>query len=285
MEVVLTGTGCPIPDPGTAGPGVLVSTGDVHLQFDAGRATIMRLAALGLSSLDLDAVFLTHHHSDHLYGLTELMMSREFYMVHEPDPLTVVVPDGPLTEFMDHIYDNWHHDIEVRLEHTGMARANGSRLHPFPVPTDPEVVWTSDDGSVRVSAVTVHHEPVVPAVAYRVDGPQGAVVISGDTRVCAEVEAMSRGADVLVHEAFRTGFLSGTRAQRVSDYHADTAEIGPMAARAGVPTLVLTHLIPPPGLAPDPERARAAFRAEIEAGGYQGRVVVGEDLTRISVGS
>jgi ribonuclease Z len=126
---------------------------------------------------------------------------------------------------------------------------------------------------------------VVPAVAYRVDAPQGAVVISGDTRVCAEVEAMSQGADVLVHEAFRAGFLAGTPAERVADYHADTAEIGPMAARSGVPTLVLTHLIPPPGLAPDPELAREAFRAEIEAGGYRGRIVVGQDLTRISVGS
>ena len=57
---------------------------------------------------------------------------------------------------------------------------------------------------MRVLAVGVHHEPVPEAVAYRVETPDGVVVVSGDTRVCAEVEQLATGADVLVHEACRT---------------------------------------------------------------------------------
>lgn len=74
--VVITGTGVPHVAPGRAGPGVLVSCGDVHIQFDAGRATALRLVEAGVRAGDLDALFVTHHHSDHLTGLTDVLFAR-----------------------------------------------------------------------------------------------------------------------------------------------------------------------------------------------------------------
>jgi len=59
----------------SAGGGVLVQTGGLNIQFDAGRATAMRLAAVDVRAIALDAVFLTHHHSDHLQGLDDLVFS------------------------------------------------------------------------------------------------------------------------------------------------------------------------------------------------------------------
>ncbi|NNE96216.1 MAG: ribonuclease Z, partial [Acidimicrobiales bacterium] len=61
-ELVITGTGCPIPDPDRAGPGVLIRRGDLQLQFDTGRSTVQRLAAADVWVPDLSAVFLTHYH-------------------------------------------------------------------------------------------------------------------------------------------------------------------------------------------------------------------------------
>ena len=108
------------------------------------------------------------------------------------------------------------------------------------------------------------------------------MVISGDTRVCDEVEHLSRGADVLVHEACRTtklaGAIAGSSFETIFSYHADTVPLGGMAERAGVPHLLLTHLIPPPADAEGSE----AFAADVREGGYTGRVTVGEDLTTVS---
>ena len=107
--------------------------------------------------------------------------------------------------------------------------------------------------------MAVHHEPVPDAVASRVEAPDGAVVISGDTRVCGEVEQLAVGADLLVHEACRTSamapVIAGTVFETIFGYHADTAELGAMAAR-GVPHVVLTHLVPPPATPATRRRSR-----------------------------
>jgi ribonuclease Z len=283
-EVVLTGTGVPHPRPGRAGAGTLVRCGDVALQFDAGRATVLRLMEAGTSPSALAALFVTHHHSDHLVGLPDVAMTRWVQQqMGETGPLVVVAPEGPSARFVTRMLAPYDDDIAVRRAHVG-AGPVGVDLRPFAVPPAPAAVWASEGGTVRVEGVAVHHEPVDGAVAYRVTTPDGVVVVSGDTRVCAEVEGLATGADVLVHEACRTTALAdaiaGTVFESIFSYHADTVALGAMAERAGVPHVVLTHLIPPPDRPGDAD----AFACDLRDGGYTGRVTVGEDLTTVTLG-
>lgn len=280
-EVVLTGTGVPHPRPGRAGAGTLVRCGDVALQFDAGRSTVMRLVEAGTELHALTAVFVTHVHSDHVVGLADVAMTRWVQRQLVPSgPLVVVAPEGGPARFVRRMLDPYDDDLALRTEHVG-ADPLEVDLRPFTTPATPTEVWRSDDRSVRVLAVAVHHEPVPDAVAYRVETPDGVVVISGDTRVCAEVEDLATGADLLVHEACRSTALApaiaGTPFETIFSYHADTVPLGAMAARAGVPHVVLTHLIPPPDTPGDAK----AFEADLREGGYEGRITVGEDLTTV----
>jgi ribonuclease Z len=278
-EVILTGTGVPHPRPGVAGPGALVRHGDIALQFDAGRSTVMRLMEAGTPPHALTALFLTHVHSDHVVDLPDVAMTRWVQQQLAPTgPLVVVAAEGVAARFVRRMLEPYDDDLALRVEHVGAPPIEVD-LRTFVVPTQPEVVWTGD--GVRVLAVGVHHEPVPEAVAYRVETPDGVVVVSGDTRVCDEVEELARGADVLVHEACRSTALApliaGTVFETIFSYHADTVALGEMAARAEVPHVVLTHLIPPPDLPGDAE----AFAADLRAGGYTGRVSVGEDLLTV----
>ncbi|MCP5150289.1 MAG: MBL fold metallo-hydrolase [Chromatiales bacterium] len=281
MWVALTGTGYPRPHPERAGPGTLVRAGDVTLQFDAGRGTAMRLAALGVSCRDLDAVALTHHHSDHLVDLADLALSRWTVLDREgPDTaLTVIAPEGAAGRFAARLLEPWAEDIAIRVRQTGRDTRPQVRCLTFEVGAQAAPVWSS--GAVVLRAVRVHHEPVEPAVAYRVDAPDGAVVVSGDTRVCDEVEALARGARVLVHEVIRAAPMGATRSAGVVAYHADSVALGGLAARAGVEMLVLTHLIPAPAGVADEE----AYVADVRAGGYRGQVVVGRDLDMVTLGA
>ena len=254
------------------------------LQFDAGRATVLRLMEAGCSPRELSAVFLTHVHSDHVIGLPDVAMTRWIQQQLGPTgPLVVIAASGGATRFVERMLEPYDDDLALRTEHVGAAPIEVT-LVPFDVPVAaPAVVWTRADESVRVLAVGVHHEPVPEAVAYRVETPDGVVVISGDTRVCAEVESLAIGADVLVHEACRTSAMApaiaGTVYETIFSYHADTVALGGLAARAGVPHVVLTHLIPPPERPGDAEK----FAADLREGGYSGRITVGEDLTTVEL--
>ena len=283
-EVILTGTGVPHARPGCAGAGTLIRCGDVALQFDAGRSTVMRLMEAGTAPHELTAVFLTHVHSDHLVGLPDLVMTRWTHgRLEQHGPLVVVAPAGGATRFVERMLEPYDEDIALRIEHVG-GEPISIDTRPFAVPVEPCSVWTNDDGTIRVLAVAVHHEPVPEAVAYRIETPDGVVVVSGDTRVCEEVESLARGADVLVHEACRTTALSpyiaGTTLETIFSYHADTVPLGAMAARAGVPHVVLTHLIPPIDKPGDAD----SFADDLRAGGYEGTITVGTDLTSVTLG-
>jgi ribonuclease Z len=281
--VTLTGTGVPHPSPGRAGPGVLVRHGETALQFDAGRGTMLRLTEAGTAAHQLDALFITHVHSDHLVDLADVVMTRWIQgTLHPAGPLPIVAPDGECIRFARHMLDPFVDDIALRLEHLD-GRAPELDIRPFALPASPVEVWRSTDGSVIVEAVGVHHEPVREAVAYRVRTPAGVVVISGDTRVCDEVLDVAVGADVLVHEACRTSamapLIAGTPFETIFDYHADTVALGRMAEAAEVRHLVLTHLVPPPT---DPA-GEQAFADDVREGGYTGPLTVGHDLFTVEL--
>lgn len=284
-EIILTGTGVPHPAPGRAGPGVLVRRGDVALQFDAGRATVLRLVEAGCALHELDAIFITHVHSDHVIDLADVVMTRWIQStLHPAPPLPILAVEGRVTRFVSEMLTPYADDIGLRVEHA-QSTPPVLDLRAFALPASPTEIWCSVDGAVRVDAVAVHHEPVTEAVAYRVTTPDGVVVISGDTRVCTEVGDLARNADVLVHEACRRTAMqesiAGTPFENIFDYHADTVALGALAAAAPVRHLVLTHLIP----APVTDEQVARFVSDVRSGGYTGELTVGRDLDRFVLGA
>jgi ribonuclease Z len=282
--VTLTGTGVPHPSPGRAGPGVLVRHGDVALQLDAGRGTVLRLVEAGVLSHQLDACFITHVHSDHLVDLADLVMTRWLQgTLHPSGPLPILAVEGVATRFAERMLDPFVDDIAVRMEHV-QEHAPELDVRPFALPTTPTEVWRSEDGEVVVEAVGVRHEPVPEAVAYRITTPAGVVVVSGDTRVCDEVRELADGADVLVHEACRVSamaeLIAGTPFEQIFDYHADTVALGRMASTLDLGQLVLTHLVPPPASPADEQ----TFVDDLREGGYVGPLTVGHDLFTVELG-
>lgn len=321
LEITLTGTqGGPPAVNGLAGAGTLVRYGsrandcsDLLLQFDAGRGTTQQLSKLGVSPLQLDAIFLTHIHSDHTEGLAGLLQYRWHFL---GDPVDVVcsadVTAGtPPHErvlscgaLLAHIGDGLRHSGEIdQRRQENMARNSAgpaalAQLRPveLPLPTRPgTVVWRS--GEVSVSAIATSHIP--GSLAYRVDTPAGSVVIGGDagnslpvppreTSTSAAVEALASGADVLVHSAMHPVFAPDTGSTfpaRAYLRQATAADLGAMAQRARVDTLMLTHLIPsldsaffgPFAVPGGPLRSRD-FESELRDGGFSGKIYVGKDL-------
>ncbi|MBX9395324.1 MBL fold metallo-hydrolase [Streptomyces sp. TRM72054] len=169
------------------------------------------------------------------------------------------------------------HDIRFRPpKGAGPRKLMAPPMEPFEVMRDERV---------RVTAVLVEHPPVYPSFAYRFDTADGSVVFSGDTAPCGNVARLARGADILVHEVMdldtlALGGLNPAQRRHMEISHTDATRVGPLAERAGVPTLVLSHLVPgATNIVPDATWHTKASR------GYSGRVVVGHDLTHLPLGT
>ncbi|MEU9730312.1 MBL fold metallo-hydrolase [Streptomyces sp. NPDC048002] len=169
------------------------------------------------------------------------------------------------------------HDVRVPL-----PKGAGPRGLMAP-PMEPFEVMRDD--RVRVTAVLVEHPPVFPSFAYRFDTADGSVVFSGDTAPCGNVARLAKGADVLVHEVMdlptlALGGLRPAQMRHMEISHTDVTRVGPIAERAGVGTLVLSHLVPgATNVVPDSTWHTRASK------GYSGRVIVGNDLARLPVGA
>ncbi|MEO7371991.1 MAG: MBL fold metallo-hydrolase [Ilumatobacteraceae bacterium] len=171
-------------------------------------------------------------------------------------------------------------DIDLGVEASGASMATAA---PDMAPVE---ISPLDDNGVRVTAILVQHAPVFPAFAYRFDTPSGSVVFSGDTGPCDNVVRLAEGADYLVHEVIDLDFVRARVAKlpnrdniinHLTESHTSPEDAGRIASRAGVKTLVLSHLVPGDSEIPEEQweaRARSTF---------DGDVVCGVDLDQFSL--
>ena len=78
MRVTLLGTGTPFPSAERFGSAILVQVADKRLLFDCGREVVIRLTQAEVNPKEIDALFLTHLHSDHVVGIPDLWLSGWF---------------------------------------------------------------------------------------------------------------------------------------------------------------------------------------------------------------
>jgi ribonuclease Z len=273
VKIIITGTGTPVPVPGRAGAGVLVQTADATLQFDTGRGTVLRLTEAGIGVSELDAVFITHHHSDHTSDLADVLHTA--WIQNSEKTVDVVTPEGPSSRFARKALEPFAEDLALRLAHRGRGSELAPNFISFAVPSSPERIWQRN--GTAVESVRVRHEPVEGAVGYRIQVAGSRIVISGDTRACSEMEVLAENADVLVHEVAMPELTQGRN--HVAEYHTTAPQLGELALKSGVHTLVLTHLWP----SPLTETAVADFAAEVRSAGFEGHIVVACDLTVVEL--
>jgi len=172
------------------------------------------------------------------------------------------------------------YDIQIRIKDEGRPP-----LAPLIVPHEiTQGGPVMQDANVKVTAALVQHPLVKPAFAYRFDCPDRSIVFSGDTRPCENLIELARGADILVHEVIDLAAIGvlekelahATRLhQHLLAAHTPMSEVGQVATKAGVKTLVLNHFVP--GTPPIPDKVwYDAVKPH-----FKGRLIIGRDLMEL----
>jgi ribonuclease Z len=242
----------------------------------------MRLFQLGVPIGRIDALLLTHFHSDHTVGIPDLWLTGwlSSYFGNRRRPFEVIGPVGT-ARLIYHLEAAYAHDIAIRVEDEKLAREHAAiAVTEF---GEDGVVYRA--GDLSVIAFTVDHgEAIKPAYGYRIEYRDRIAVISGDTRYNANVLRYARGADLLVHEVAmaRPELLGEVSVQRILHHHTSPQEAGRVFAQSKPKLAAFTHLVMLASdtvIAPDVDDLIAATRET-----YAGRLEVGEDLMSFEIG-
>ncbi len=286
LRVTLLGTGRPDPVIDRFGPSTLVEAGGERLLFDAGRGASQRLWQLRIPLGQVNALFLTHLHSDHTVGIPDLWLTGWLPTPfgRRAVPLEVWGPTGTRA-MMAGLRQAYAWDISVRGRQEGLPPA-GIAVVAHDI--RPGVVF--DRHGVKVTAFYVDHGGLLkPAFGYRVDYKGHSAVISGDTRFSENLVRFATGTDLLVHEvaAVRPELLSTSAtaptARRILSWHSSPEDVGLVFERSHPKLAVFTHVVlltTDASIAP-PDVADVLARAKKV---YSGPIVVGEDLMAFVVG-
>lgn len=252
-QVILLGTGAAFSDATREHTYLVVKGEREAILVDCAGGPVQRLERAGVPLEMLQHIILTHHHPDHIYGLSVLLL--DLWIVGRAQPL--------------HLYGLPETLRAVRKIMAAFEWQRWLAVRPFPLQfhTISNRVHGATIRTAEFSITTAPTKHLLPTLGVRIASNASGKVIaySSDTEVCPAVVDLARDVDVLLHEASE---ISKTRTG-----HTSAVDAGWQATRARAKKLVLVHL--PPHLDVDAMRAAAQKT-------FQGRVIIGKDFARVT---
>ena len=247
-QLVILGSGTPNPNPERGGSAYAVIVDNTPYLVDFGPGAIRSFAALmpawggGMKEMDVTKIehaFLTHIHSDHTTGLSDLLLTP--WIMGRENKLNLYGPKG-LERMAWSLLDAYADDIDYRMNGTQPSNGSGYQFN-FTELADGVVF---QDRNLMVEAFKVNHGDFEDAYGFRFTSKDKVIVFSGDTGPSKSLERYAKDADILVHEVYsNAGFLKKTKDWQIyhKGHHTSTYEVGEIASRAKPKILVLSHIL------------------------------------------
>ena len=247
FTLVTLGTGGAYENPERRGPSTAVCLGQSILLVDAGRGIAESLRAAKIPTRQPETVLLTNLLPENTMGLDDLLLTG--WLDGRSEPLRLVGPAGT-RELAEALEASTRRGVAAQAEALGLDPA-GARYEVLEIDDG----WTEPRGDLDVRASALPGGPL-PALAYRFDWRGRSAVVSGTGWAPDALVGFAQGASLLVHEAVfiptpeiaeEIGLdMDPERLRGEAALHTSIEDVGDLATRSGVDTLVLVRLRPPP---------------------------------------
>jgi ribonuclease Z len=264
LSAIFLGTGGSVPSARRSTTSVMLARGGKRMMFDCGEGTQRQLQrSLGLAQVD--EIYLTHFHADHILGLPGLL--KTYDLTAREEPLTIYGPRGLRDLFVilgrligrtDYSIDLVEIDPGEAVRHDGAevqafavehsVRANGYALieEERPGRFDPDAAKRLGVTEGPAFAALQRGEevpgsagPVCPQDVMGESRPGRTIAITGDTAPCHSTVAAAADADLLIHDAS----FAEEEVQRAADTgHSTVGQAAAVAREAHVKMLALVHI-------------------------------------------
>lgn len=250
MEVIIIGSGTGIPYLKRSSPGVVVSVGGENLLFDSGPGIMQKLLETEITYHDIDHIFYTHLHTDHINDLAAFLFATRNTLSLRKKDLNIIGPPG-LKSFYQKLQELYGEAIYAESYKIALNEISEA---------------TIDYNNYRLTSKPLPHTS--SSIGYRIEDAKGnAVVYSGDTDYCSEIVKLASEANLLILEC---SFPDNMKVKG----HLTPSFAGRIASEANCQKLILTHLYP----VCDDYDIEAECRKI-----FSGEVIVAYDLMKVKV--
>ena len=275
MLLTLLGTGCPKVDHKRFGPSNLISSKKTNILIDCGSGVTQRLEELKISTANIDALVLTHLHSDHVIDFYQLIISS--WHSYRNKPWKIYGPKGT-KKFLKNVMNACKEERNLRIKYESRSSTKAFKL---------DITEFSKSGKIDIKDIIleffeVDHYPVKHAYGFNFYNNKKKLTISGDTKPCENLMKYAYLADVLLHEVYIEGEIKPVNKMRsaktlhnVKAYHTTSTQVGKVASLVKCKKLVLTHFVPTKF---NQKRLQQVVKKD-----YGKNPIIGKDLLKINI--
>ena len=239
IKITILGSGTPRVNIDRFSQSILIEHKKDKFLFDAGRGAILRLYQSNILPNEIQNIFFTHLHSDHILGFSDILMTGWVY--HRKSPLQIYGPEGT-DKFVSNTLISYREDIKVR----SLAPEN---LDKRALESDVKIIFDGfkyEKNGLQIEAFSVKHEPFTHAFGFKISNDKYCAIISGDTTYSDKVIEKAKNCDLLIHEiahASEHTLKKFPKAQGVISYHTNAAQVSEIINIVKPRLTILNHVL------------------------------------------
>ena len=239
IKVTILGSGTPRVNIDRFSQSILIEHKNDKFLFDAGRGALLRLNQSRILPNEIENIFFTHLHSDHILGFSDILMTGWVY--HRKKPLNIFGPPGTIN-FVDSTIKSFEEDIKVRS-------LPPESLNVENLKSNIEIIYdgfTYKKNGLTIETFAVKHEPFTYAFGFKIFNSKYCMVISGDTTYSEQVIEKTKNCDLLIHEiahASEHTLEKYPKVKGVISYHTDASQVSKIINTVKPRLTILNHVL------------------------------------------